>query len=128
MKASSQGAAEVERRMRALPPDPSRLATLDWLADHVAGSQGFLRRVQGSSAGSVIQARFRQMTGNLIRRDLERLSMPATDAEMTFLTGGVFAAIDDWVGKGCKEPRKTLTRRLRAQIDAVLAAKDQTPA
>lgn len=114
------GAVEIGRRIMALPADPARLHTLDWLVGHVGSSQGFLRRGQGSPAGALIMARFRLMTTELLRRDLQRQAVSATDADLAFVIGGIFAGIDLWIAGGCAEPQAALIRRLRGQMDAVL--------
>ena len=116
------GAVEIERRIMALPADPTRIYTLDWLVDHVGSSQGFLRRGQGSAAGAIIMARFRLMATELLRRDLQRQAVVATDADLAFVIGGIFAGIDLWITTGCREPQAVLIKRLRGQMDAVLGA------
>jgi AcrR family transcriptional regulator len=112
------GAAEVAAEMAALPIDPERLAVLEWLVDHAARSQGFMRRVRGSAAGQVIMARFQAMIAQLLAQDLGRRG-PVSDADLVFVTGGVFASIEAWLASGARDPRK-LVLRLRGQIDVVL--------
>jgi AcrR family transcriptional regulator len=116
------GAAEVAAEMAALPIDPERLAVLEWLVDHAARSQGFMRRVRGSAAGQVIMARFQAMIAQLLAQAngfaLGRRG-PVSDADLVFVTGGVFASIEAWLASGARDPRK-LVLRLRGQIDVVL--------
>lgn len=114
------GAAEISRQINALPANSARLHTLDWLVDHIASSQGFHRRVQGSTAGQTILNRFRLMTTELLGKDLRRLNMPATDADLTFIVGGVFATIEAWIAQGCRESKPAFTQRLRALIERVI--------
>ena len=116
------GLQEINRQIAALPATPDRLHSLDWLVAHMSNSQGFQRRLQGSSAGFAIMLRFRAMTSDLMRRDLQRLGQPASEQGLTFVMGGLFAATEGWLATGCREPQAALIRRLRLQIDAVLAA------
>lgn len=111
-------AAQIARDMQTLAG--SGLQTLDWLVAHAAQSQGFMRRVKGSSAGHSIQARFHATTRALLRDDLARQHRTVTDADITFIAGGVFASIDVWVAQGCREPQTAVIKRLQAQIAAVL--------
>ena len=113
------GAAEIEAvalRMRAAPAD---LPTLVWLVEHLAASQGFRRRLQGSSAGHAIMTRFKAMTTDLIRRDLERAGTPVSGETLTFLIGGVFATVETWLAGGGPEPQAVLLESLRRHIRAV---------
>lgn len=112
------GAAEVATEMAALPVDPERLAVLEWLVDHAVSSQGFMRRVRGSAAGQVIMTRFQAMIAQLLAQDLGRRGA-VSDADLAFVTGGVFASIEAWLASGARDPRR-LVLRLRGQIDAVL--------
>jgi AcrR family transcriptional regulator len=112
------GAAEVQAEMAALPPDPARLAVLEWLVDHAVSSQGFMRRVRGSAAGQVIMTRFQTMIAQLLAQDLERMGA-VDDADLAFVTGGVFASIEAWLAAGARNPQ-ALVLRLRRQIDAVM--------
>ena len=114
------GVVEIERQIAAMAAQSGGLHTLNWLVGHIGTSQGFHRRVQGSPAGHVIFSRFRLMTTELLRRDLLRLNQPAADADLTFLIGGIFAAIETWLAQGCRESQTALIQRLRRQIDAVL--------
>lgn len=114
------GAMEINRQITAMPANSARLHTLDWLIDHIAASQGFHRRVQGSAAGQTILNRFRLMTTDLLGKDLRRLNMPATDADLTFIAGGVFSAIEAWIAQGCRESKVMLTQRLRGTIERVI--------
>jgi AcrR family transcriptional regulator len=121
----AMGAGAVADQIAALSADPARLAVLEWLVDHAAGSQGFMRRVRGTAAGQVILARFQAMIGTLLARDLARQGGVAS-GEMVFLTGGVFASLDAWIATGCREPQALLVQRLRRLIDAVVGG--QRPA
>lgn len=114
------GSAEIERQILSLPQDSTRLHSLDWLVDHVSGSHGFLRRVQGSEAGHAILARFRTMTAALLQRDLQRLAVLVSETDLLFISGGIFAVIEAWVAQNFREPKPALIARLRRQIDAVL--------
>lgn len=114
----AMGAEALADQIAALPADPARLAVLEWLVDHCAGSQGFMRRVRGSAAGQVILARFQAMIGGLLARNLPQHSQVLPE-DMAFLTGGVFASLDAWIATGCRTPQAVLVQRLRRQIDAV---------
>lgn len=114
------GAAEISRQIAAMPATSDRMHTLDWLVDHIGASQGFHRRVQGSPAGQTILNRFRAMTTELLRKDLQRLNMRVGDAELVFIAGGVFAAIEAWIAQGCRESTAALIGRLRATIERVI--------
>lgn len=113
------GAAEIERLALARPQDATRLPTLDWLVDHLGSSQGIQRRLQGSAAGHAIMLRFRLMTTDLMRRDLQRLGQPVTEADLTFLIGGIFATVEAWLAQGCRESQTVVIGRLLRQINAV---------
>jgi AcrR family transcriptional regulator len=120
----AMGAEDVATQIAHLPSDPARLAVLEWLVNHTAESQGFMRRVRGSAAGQVILTRFQAMIGALLARDLDALE-PIRPEDQAFLTGGVFAALNVWLTQGCREPQPALVARLRRQIDGVIG---QTPA
>jgi hypothetical protein len=95
---------------------PTELPTLLWLVDHLASSQGFRRRLQGSSAGHTIMTRFRTMTTDLIRRDLDRAGMPVRNETLTFLIGGIFARIEAWLAQSDAEPQPALISSLHRHI------------
>ncbi len=114
------GLVEIEQLGQRLQGDGSAMPTLAWLVDHLAGSQGFRRRLQGSAAGHAIMSRFRTMTTELIRRDLVRAGVPVSDENLTFAVGGLFAALEVWLAQGCREPQPALIQRLRRQIDVVV--------
>ena len=88
------GLQEINRQIAALPATPDRLHSLDWLVAHLSNAQGFQRRLQGSSAGFTIMLRFRAMTSELMRRDLQRQGHPVSEQGLTFVMGGLFAAIE----------------------------------
>lgn len=113
------GATEIAAQIANRAPE-GRLHTLEWLVDHVGEAQGFQRRVQGTPAGQAIMARFRAMTADLLRADLERFGTPISAEDLAFLTGGIFAVIEAWVAQGCREPKPALILRLTLRIDAVL--------
>lgn len=121
----AMGADDVAAQIAALPADPARLAVLEWLVDHTAGSQGFKRRVRGSAAGQIILSRFQAVVGTLLARDLSQQGT-VTVEDQTFVTGGVFASLDAWLMQGCQEPQAALVARLRRQIDGVV--RGHTPA
>jgi AcrR family transcriptional regulator len=121
------GAAEFTAQIMAIPPDHSRLPTLDWLLDHVVASSGFMRRIAGSSASHAIWSRFRATTTDQLRKDLVRKSVTASDAEMTFIAGGIFACIEAWVATGCKQPQAKLAQALNDQIRRVLSPPTTRP-
>lgn len=114
----ASGPAEVAAQIAALPADPARMALLDWLVDHAATSQGFLRRVRGTAAGQIIMARFQAMVGSLLANDLAPHGA-VSEADLTFVTGGVFARLESWLAQGARD-RRGLARHLRKQIDAVM--------
>ena len=64
-------------------------------------------------------SRFHAMTTELIRRDLVRLGRIPYDA-LTFVIGGLFAALENWLATNCREPQSTLIQRLRREITALI--------
>ena len=118
----SFGLDQIEQLAQQMANSPGDLPTLHWLVDHLAGSQGFQRRLQGSSAGLAIMTRFRAMATDLIRRDLIRAGQPPSEAGLVFAIGGVFATLDHWIATQCLEPQPALVRRLRQQIHAATRA------
>ena len=118
------GAAEIRHHIAALPANSARLHTLDWLVDHIGASQGFHARVRGTMAGQIILARFRAMTSELLAKDLQRVHLPTSVADLTFIVGGVFATIEAWIAQGCRESKPALTQRLRQTIERVIGASD----
>lgn len=104
------------------PRQGDGLATLDWLVEHVGSSRDFLRRVCATPAGQVIQGRFRQTVTTLLAEELAGLGTKVSARELVFLTGGVFAIIDDWLAQGCPESQgslaESLSKRLRGQTFA----------
>ena len=114
------GAEEIEKIALQMQNPAGDLPTLVWLVDHLASSQGFRRRLQGSSAGHAIMTRFKVMTSDLLRRDLERLGHPVPDETLVFLIGGIFARIEGWLAQGCRQPQPELVASLRKQISALV--------
>jgi AcrR family transcriptional regulator len=115
----AKGADEIAAMILSKPADPARLGTLDWLVCHTAGSSGFLRRVQGSPSGQPILSRFRAMTTDFLRRDLERLGRCPDPSDIAFAAGGAFAAVEHWIAQGCREDADALVRRLSERIMAM---------
>lgn len=114
----AMGEAEVGRQAAAAT-GPG-LPTLSWLVAHLAGAQGFQRRLQGSPAGFAIMQRFRAMTTGLIRRDLRAAGLNVPDTDLTFAMGGLFAVLEVWQAQGCVERQPDLIQRLDRQIRSVL--------
>jgi AcrR family transcriptional regulator len=110
------GAEEIEKLAQQMPASAGDLPVLVWLVDHLASSQGFRRRLQGSSAGHAIMTRFKAMTSDLLRRDLERQGRPVVEETLTFLVGGIFARIEAWLAQGCRQPQPDLVASLRKQV------------
>jgi len=94
--------------------------TLAWLVAHAAESQGVMRRVIGSAAGHSIQAQFHAMTRDMLQQDLALRYGTVSATDLTFIAGGVSAALDAWVAQGCREKQAALFGRLQGQIAAVL--------
>lgn len=111
----AMGTAEIEHLAQAMDPKAD-LPTLSWLTGHLAQSQAFRRRLQGSPAGHSIMARFRAMTADLLHRDLIRQGHQISGADMTFLTGGLFAVLEAWLATNCAQPQAALIAGLREQI------------
>ncbi len=114
------GFVEIEQFGRRLQGGGTSMPTLARQVDHLAQSQGFRRRLQGSAAGHAIMLRFRAMTTELIHRDLIRAGRTVSDDALTFLIGGLFAVLESWLAQGCREPQPAVIARLHRQIDAVL--------
>jgi AcrR family transcriptional regulator len=95
-----------------LPPD--RLATVDWLVTHMAGAKGFLRHLAASPSGYVIQDRFRRALREVLGTELARRGHSLAPLRLTFLSGGLFAALDDALAKGASA--ETLIPHLSAEL------------
>jgi AcrR family transcriptional regulator len=100
----------------ARPSAPGRLATLDWLLTHLVDSRGISRRLRGSAAGLLIQARFRQTVGDLLAQELTRDGIAPDPRRITFLTGGVFAVAETWAARGGPESPEALAGALAAMV------------
>lgn len=114
------GGALRQQVLAGKPAENEGFATLDWLVEHTATSRDFLRRVCASPAGQIIQGRFRAVVTAILADELASIGAKVSPREMTFLTGGIFAVIDDWLAQGCPESQDSLalklSQRLRGQI------------
>ena len=89
---------QVLARAATTPPD--RLATVDWLIAHTADSRHHFRRLATSGAGGLILGRFRQTLATVLAAELAQRHRPTSGAALTFLTGGLFAVLEEALLRG----------------------------
>lgn len=102
--------AEVLSGTASLPPDT--LATVAWLVAHLQETRGMLKRVRGTAAGLVILDRFRRALKDVLAEELALRGLTPAPLTLTFLTAGLFAALDEGLAQG--EETQSLTARLSA--------------
>lgn len=117
------GTADAIRDMQDRPADGGRVATVQWLINHLAGSKTFLRRLRSSPAGVAINARFKETVRTLLADELARLGYTSDDSQVTFLAGGVFAVAERWMDTGGHETPEAMADRLQTLMLDVLASR-----
>ena len=110
---------EIRKAVLARKVQEGQLATVDWLIAHVSDSQGFMRRVQGTSAGLVILHRFRATFAVVLRDELARRGHLPRDLPFNFQVGGLFYVVEQWLQSKDGLDAKALGAALSAQILAL---------
>lgn len=115
---------EVRAGLAQLAGDVRDFPVLHWLVQHSHEGRAFHRRIRGSAAGMVIQARFRQSMGNLLAEDLTRAGLTPDPQSLAMLQGAVFAAIEHWLALPPEKaaPPEDMSRQLAGQLGAMARA------
>lgn len=122
-----EGFAEVEAQLATLPEAGGMAATLSWLVTHLRDASAFHRRLQGSSAGHVIIARFRRLMQERIKRDLTGEGWTGQESDLDFCMGGVFAVLEAWLSTGCREDPMVIGSKLLNLVRRVADAGTPRP-
>lgn len=96
----------------------SHLVSLLWLVDHISEMSDFFIRSQTSQ--NAIMSRFQSTFKALLEKELYHKSLSATDVQLTFITGGIFAAITDCIHRQKKINDQLFVDDIERQIFQVL--------
>ena len=92
----SSGRKELSERFDALKEEQALRAFLDWLVDHLAQSGTLFQSRNGQLNPAILQ-RFKTVVGDLLAHQLRRQAPDLTREQNQFITGGVFAILEDWL-------------------------------
>jgi len=92
------------------------------LLSHVESHCELLERNTASAAGLVILNRFKFLVKKLAAREFTQSKKykPKKD-QLTFITGGIFAMLEQWSEENCKTSVKALTTRIDTLVEGNLA-------
>lgn len=111
---------EVETEILSAPPIKGKLHILAWLVDHLATNIGFMQKVRPSAFDQVIFSRFGKTAEGLMMVELKANDIKASQSDIAFVVGGVFAIIRQWIDEGCVEPTDALKSRLHLYAGKIL--------
>jgi len=91
------------------------------LLQHVESHCEIMRRNTKSAAGLIILNRFKVLVKILTEREFAQRkgSKPGKD-QITFITGGIFAMLEQWNEEHCRTSVTALTRRIDTMVSASL--------
>jgi len=117
----SSGMQEAKAYVQNNSGKGKNYASINWLVDHVSSNNEFFRK--GPLSSDVIYLRFQRSFAELLKGELgEKQSEIPKDA-LSFVVGGVFAALQEW-NLGNKDlPVPVLTDRINDLADLVLSGK-----
>jgi len=92
------------------------------LLSHVESHCEIMRRNSKSAAGLVILNRFKSLVKVLTEREFtqSKRTKPSKD-QIVFITGGIFAMLEQWNEEHCRTSVKALTRRIDVMVGASLS-------
>jgi len=93
------------------------LAFLPNLLSHVQGHCDLMTRNMTSQAGLVILNRFKSVVKTMTEREFAQCERhkPRKD-QITFITGGIYAMLEQWHLEQCQTSVKTMTKRIDALV------------
>lgn len=101
------------------------LAFVPNLLNHIQSHCQILRRNSKSSAGLIILNRFKSQVLLLAQREFKQCQQYRLNKDqVTFITGGIFAIIEQWNHEHCQTPVKTLTKRIDSLVIEFLTDTD----
>jgi len=91
------------------------------LLSHVESHCELLERNAASAAGLVILNRFKFLVKKLASREFEQSNQyqPQKD-QLTFITGGIFAMLEQWSEENCQSSVQALTKRVDSLVNTCL--------
>ncbi len=91
------------------------------LLSHVESHCDLLKKNASSAGGLVILNRFRSLVKNLTKNEFDGCSNYQLGVDqLTFITGGTFAMLEQWNEEQCETSVKALTERIDALVDGHL--------
>lgn len=96
--------------------------SLLWLVDHISEMSDFFIRSQTSQ--HAIRSRFQSTFKALFEKELHHKNLPATNVQLTFITGGIFAAISDGIHCHQKINDQSFVAEIESQILQILKIDD----
>jgi len=92
------------------------------LLSHVESHCEIMRRNSKSVAGLVILNRFKSLVKVLTEREFAHSKRPKPSKDqIIFITGGIFAMLEQWNEEHCRTSVKALTRRIDVMVSASLS-------
>ncbi|PCI05585.1 MAG: hypothetical protein COB78_03035 [Hyphomicrobiales bacterium] len=86
--------------------------TLSWLVDHISESRELYYYANCSISGQVILSRFKSVMRDVFRHELDDAKISASDDQIDFTLGGVFALIQQWIDSGAPNLEEQLKTRM----------------
>jgi AcrR family transcriptional regulator len=119
---------EVRLGVAPLRAQGQDFPVLHWLVQHSHEGRAFHRRIKGSTAGMLIQERFRTAMGSLLAEDLAEAGLAPDPLSLAMLNGAMFAAIELWLAQPVEraEPPQEFSRQLAGQLAALARALSRT--
>ena len=76
------------------------LGTLDWLVDHIASDTRFFQNVFQTASNYAVFRRFSETLKLVLHTELKARNHIADTIAVTYLVGGSFAIIQEWIAQG----------------------------
>jgi len=92
------------------PPDPNHYTTLYWLADHIYAGRKFLNFKLAED--TYIFTRFQKLVRTLFVEELRLRGEIINEHELSFVMGGVFSILLEWVVAGYPDSPESMAARI----------------
>lgn len=111
---------EIKEFVTQTPQIKGGFTTLSWLVDHISESKELYRYANRSISGQVILSRFKSTIREVFRHELTHIKTLATDDQIDFIFGGVFALIQQWLETNAQCSEQELKSRIYALTLSVI--------
>ena len=112
--------SEIREMIAANPHVDGESTTLSWLVNHIGESRDLYHFASRSISGQVILSRFKKIMLGVFKHELDDAKITATDDQLEFVFGGVFALIQQWIESGATTSEDQLKRRIYELVYLVI--------